>query len=143
MSRDPQASVTAHGTFAVLFFVCLAYVAVFRAKDTLALTNNQKRIKSYKRIYRALGLAMVFFPLAAALILGVTQADRVKDKRTIIFAAEFLSIYAFGAFWLVKSWEIWRTQKEQEQQPDAGVPGKLVCDRKSARVRVAPANLAV
>jgi hypothetical protein len=27
--------VTLHGTFAVLFFLCIAYVSVFRAADTL------------------------------------------------------------------------------------------------------------
>ena len=43
----------------------------------------------------------------------------------------------------MKSVEILGTQKEQEERPNEAVPGRLVHDRKKARVRVVPANLAV
>ena len=51
-----------HKLFAV-FFLCIAYVAVFRARDTLSLIDDKAVQKCYRLLYRGLGCAMVGFPL--------------------------------------------------------------------------------
>ena len=39
----------------------------------------------------------------------------------VVFAVEFAGSWAFGAFWLFKSHEIRRTQKDQESHPESNV----------------------
>jgi len=109
---------TVHGVCAVLFFVCLAYVAVFRATDTLTLVKNPKRVKGYKATYRLLGGLMLALPAAAAILVSVFEYGRPNDDSKVVFFIEFAAIWAFGLFWLVKSREISRTQKEQEESPE-------------------------
>lgn len=116
-TRADAGPITLHGTCAVSFFVCLAYVAVFRATDTLTLVNDPKRAAKYKAIYRLLGLAMLVLPVIAAVLVSAFEFGRAGESKTVFFV-EFAAIWAFGAFWLVKSHEILRTQKEQEARPD-------------------------
>ena len=56
-----------HATSAVLFFLCLAYVSLFRARDTLHLLPEEGRPR-YLRMYRGTGIAMVVSPLAAVVL---------------------------------------------------------------------------
>jgi hypothetical protein len=120
--RADAGDLTLHGTCAVLFFVCLAYVAVFRATDTLTLVTDAKRVKRYKSIYRSLGIAMLALPAIAAILVSAFEFDRAEgETKRVVFFVEFAAIWAFGAFWLVKSHEIRRTQKDQESHPESSV----------------------
>lgn len=112
---------TVHGVCAVLFFVCLAYVAVFRATDTLTLVKDQKRVRGYKATYRLLGVLMLGLPAVAAILVSLFEYGRPSDESKLVFFIEFAAIWAFGLFWLVKSHEIRRTQKEQESAPESPV----------------------
>ena len=74
-----------HGTLAVLFFACIAYVSLFRSRDTLPLLPAAKRA-SYARRYFWTGLALILSPLAAV---GVSFVlDPASRFRTMIFWLE-------------------------------------------------------
>ena len=105
---------TLHGTFAVLFFVCIAYVAIFRAVDTIRLLEQKKGANAaawFRAAYRVLGVAMVGLPGAAAIVSTVLQ--RGDEESTRVFWIEFAAVYAFAAYWIVKSIEISITQAER------------------------------
>ncbi len=91
----------AHGTSAVLFFLSIAYVAIFRARDTSDLLAEPAR-RRFLATYRTLGALMVLLPLGAvALHLLLHEAHS-----RVTLAVEVSGIYVFAAFWLVKSREI-------------------------------------
>jgi hypothetical protein len=101
-----------HGTCAIGFFLCIAYVCIFRASDTLSLISedpeNAKR-KTYALTYKLLGVLMVAFPLAAFVFLSVLQWNK-----SVIFFVEAAGVYAFAAYWVVKSREISETQADNK-----------------------------
>jgi hypothetical protein len=114
-----------HGTLAVLFFLSLAYVAIFRPKDTLKLVKDPDRARRYRAIYAMLGAAMLVLPVAAAGIVSRWPYPQGM-MRPIIFSIESAAIYAFGAFWLVKSREIRETQQEMDDSGDWSGAERLV-----------------
>lgn len=92
---------TPHGTFAIFFFLCIAAVAVFAGPSTLDRINDRKLHGFFKHAYRISGVVMVLAPgsvIAWSLLTG-TYAEHT-------FAIEVAGIYAFAAFWILKSWEI-------------------------------------
>jgi hypothetical protein len=123
-----------HAVAATLFFVCLAYVSVFRAGDTLSLIRDTRRARALLRVYRGLGLAMLASPFAAL------AAERVLrppgGEPSIVFFAEAFGAWAFAAYWLVKSWELAQTSADRAValgivEPStalerAPIPGRLV-----------------
>jgi len=95
-----------HGACAILFFVAIAYVCIFRAGDTLPLIKDETLRKKYKRMYQVLGWLMVLLP-AAAWVLTVWRGGWE-------FYAEFAGIYVFATYWVVKSREASRTNLDQK-----------------------------
>jgi len=94
-----SSSFSPHGTCAILFFVFIAYVCIFRSGDTLLLLPPNQR-GWYRRIYRFLGVAMVACPLGAWALLSFTPA-----RTSTIFFVEFAGIYVFGTYWAIKTCE--------------------------------------
>lgn len=122
-----------HGGFAVSLFLSIAYVAVFRAADTLRLIRDTRKAKRLRAVYRGLGVGMVVSPLAAVVL---TYAVRPKS---LVFFLEALGVLMFAAYWLVKTAELRATDadrlalagklKAAEPAPKGEgveVPGKLV-----------------
>jgi hypothetical protein len=109
-----------HGAAALLFFACIAYVCLFRSSDTLALITDDKTIARYKRVYRTLGLCLVFSPLAAFVVSGVLQRSSAW-----VFFIEAFAVWSFAAYWLWKSLELRHTNAE-----------RLALQGKAARVKV-------
>lgn len=123
-----------HAVAAILFFGCLAYVSVFRAGDTLSLVRDTRRADALRRAYRGLGVAMLASPLVAL------AAERVLrppgGEPSVVFFVEVFGVWAFSAYWLVKSWEIRQTSADRaasqgilEPSPvleRARAPGRLV-----------------
>ena len=121
-----------HGTFAVLFFLCIAYVSVFRAGDTLSLIKDPKNAQKLRATYRALGVAMLVSPIVAVVLNFVLQ------RTALIFFVEALASLAFALYWLVKTSELRATNAERlalaaklrAKAADGGVPafgtGELV-----------------
>ena len=108
---DEAKEVSAHTVFAVLFFVTIAYVAIFRAKDTLWLIRDTARAARYRHTYRLLGAGMVVSPLVAVAIALVFHPSR--EDRPLIFFIEALAVWFFAAFWLVKRRELKETEADR------------------------------
>lgn len=125
-----------HGVFAVLFFIAIAYVSVFRAADTLSLIKDPREAERLRKVYRGLGVLMVVSPLVAVVLASSLHPG--SPKRSLIFFVETVAVLTFAAYWLVKSRELNATDAEKlalERQlqpaspPPTGVerpPGKLV-----------------
>jgi hypothetical protein len=90
-----------HGTSAVLFFLCLAYVSIWRSRDTLRLLNEAKR-ESYNRRYMLTGALMIASPIAAV----VASKVLTGSHRIFILSVEALGVWAFSVYWWVKTREM-------------------------------------
>lgn len=101
--------ITPHRAAAVLFFLAIAYVAIFRASDTLSLIRDTNTAERLRVVYKSLGLAMIVLPISA-LILG-TQDENLKD--VVVFIVEALAVWVFGAYWLIKSRELKATDAQR------------------------------
>jgi hypothetical protein len=100
-----------HSGAATLFFVMIAYVCVFRGRDTLCIVDEDVRRRAFERIYLIFGLLMLATPATVAL-LTVTSAAAGGYN---ILVVETGGVFVFAAFWLVKSFEIrtavWRSDR--------------------------------
>jgi len=107
-----------HGTYAVLFFLSLAYVALFTPKLTLELLKEKDRplARRYNAAYKILGGAMIVLPAVAAVLFSIWPYPEGRT-RPVIFFVEVGAIYAFGVYWIVKSWEIRTIQKHGVAAP--------------------------
>jgi hypothetical protein len=103
----PARAVTWHGTFAILFFACIAYVCIFRASDTLSLVRDTTRARRLRQIYRSLGGAMIGAPLLAALLAFVLRG--ASEPSRVVFVVEAAGVWVFALYWLVKSRELRET----------------------------------
>ena len=101
---------TWHGTFAVLFFLAIAFVCIRCAPDTLSLVTDPRRAARLKRTYHVLGWAMVLLPLGVA-VFG-TAVWR-NGESPVKFFLEAAGVWVFGAYWGVKSLELRKTSAVQ------------------------------
>ena len=110
--------VSTHGVSAILFFLAIGYVCIFRSCDTLPLITNPSTRNFYQRWYRIIGLVMWAFPIV------VTVLEYFKlypfGSRTVFFI-EVAGIWTFAAYWLLKSREISSTKADL-----AAIKGDLV-----------------
>lgn len=104
-----------HGVSAVLFFILIAYICIFRSSDTLDKKIEPKnqisksRKKCYRRIYMILGVLMVALPLFSALWLYF-----IDETGSLIFWVESTGVLVFSLYWIVKTWEIDESQLEKK-----------------------------
>jgi hypothetical protein len=113
---------SAHGICAVVFFLLIAYVCIFRARDTVSLISDPARQKYYKRWYRIIGALMIASPLIAIVLKSV-----LAKQHATVFFVEMAGVYVFAVYWFVKSKEILETNADE----------KVAC----GHVQVAPHNL--
>jgi hypothetical protein len=124
-----------HVASAILFFMCLAYVSLFRASDTLSLIRDGARARLLQRAYRTLGMLMIASPVVALIVAWLFRSPTGQTSH--VFFVEAFGAWAFGAYWLTKSWELRQTSADraaaegilQAAPETAGkplVPGKLV-----------------
>lgn len=102
---------TLHGTLAVLFFLSIAYVCIFRAADTLSLIEDPVQVSRYRKTYKSLGAAMIVAPLAAVLLTEIWQWG--QEGKVTVFVVESAGVFTFATYWIVKSREIARTNSER------------------------------
>jgi hypothetical protein len=98
-----------HLTFAITFFACVGFTCVFCAEKTLkeipqTLPNRANVIAFYKRWYRVLGTLMIVLPICAHLFLW-------RDPHRMFFV-EAAGVWAFGFYWLFKTFELKRSDVE-------------------------------
>ena len=127
-------SSTFHGTFAVLFFICIAYVCIFRASDTLSLIRDTRKADKLRAIYRLLGIGMVISPLLAVVLTFLLQP--ATQKRSLTFFVEAVAVLIFAAYWLTKSKEMKNTDAE-----NLALEGKLQASPRPRAERAAPGRL--
>jgi hypothetical protein len=110
---DPAAGgpVTVHGAAAITYFLAVAYVCLFRARDTLALLADAGARRRYAAGYKLLGAAMILLPAAVVAIHNVHRL--AAEAGAMVFWLELAAIYVFAAFWTVKSLEIRRIQRQR------------------------------
>ncbi len=99
-----------HGTSAVLFFLCIAYVSLFRSRDTLRLLSPAKR-RRYALAYFWTGLAMIVSPVAAVVLSFALEPT--SRFTTLIFWAETFAVWTFAAYWIIKTREMRETKAEK------------------------------
>ncbi|MGB0064379.1 MAG: hypothetical protein WBP85_08020 [Terracidiphilus sp.] len=109
MSWIGQSGFNPHMTFAVIFFLSVGFTAVFCSEKTLKeippqTPNREKLIAFFRLWYRVLGFLMVALPLFAHLVLAQFVA------RT--FMVEAAGVWAFGSYWLFKTFELKRSDIE-------------------------------
>jgi len=100
-----------HGAAAVLFFFSIAYVCIFRSSDTLGLIADPERAAAFKKVYQAMGWAMIASPAIALGLKWFLQPD--PGQGVYIFFVEAVGVIVFGCYWFVKSIEIKETHAER------------------------------
>ena len=126
----------AHAACAVAFFLCIGYVSVFRADDTLTLVRKTEIAERYRNSYRLLGAGMIASPLLA--LIASALLDPAGNNRSIVFYMEAADVVMFAAYWLVKSREM------RSGLADAvGAAAMLKKSEDPEHKRTAPGNLVV
>lgn len=98
-----------HGIFAVLFFLCIAYVCVYRASDTLSLVKDEKKRERYRVLYKIIGIAMFASPVMAFVLISLLRLNK-----SFVFFVEAAGVYVFAWYWLLKSLEIAKTNADEK-----------------------------
>jgi hypothetical protein len=98
-----------HGTCAISFFACIAYVCICRAADTLPLIPDDAIRKRYLRTYQFLGGAMVLCPVFAWVLISLMPLHK-----SAIFFVELAGIYVFATYWVIKSHEASKTKVDKK-----------------------------
>jgi Protein of unknown function (DUF998) len=96
-----------HGVFALITFGGMGLVAVFFASSTVKLLPERLRPR-FAGIYRILGLLMIAAPVVAIVVTRMTKETHAT------FWVEVAGLYAFAAYWLVKTIEYRRTNAERK-----------------------------
>lgn len=123
-----------HTLAGILFFVCLAYVSVFRAADTLSLVRDTRWARVLLRIYQVLGVMMLASPLVALVTERILRPPGAEPS--IVFFVQAFGVWTFAAYWLVKTLELRLTSADRAAaqgilEPSLSiersrVPGRLV-----------------
>jgi hypothetical protein len=100
--------ISMHGICAVSFFLCIAYVCIRCASETLHLLEDSILEKRYRTLYTWLGIGMIVSPLTALLL---TLVFRRFSSYT--FFVEAAGVWVFSTYWLVKSRELSLTSAER------------------------------
>lgn len=93
---------TLHASFAMLFFGCIAIVAILLSKGRIKYIIYPPIKRRFQVAYTAAGAAMVLMP-AAVIALHMVGGRADLDHR--IYWAEAFGIWAFAAYWFVKTQE--------------------------------------
>ena len=98
----------AHTAFAVLFFICMACVCLFCARDTVTLLPKKSDQDKFRRTYFTIALLLFASPLAALAVAYFAGA-----QASLLFFIESFAVWVFAAYWAVKSAEIKITSAER------------------------------
>ncbi|MFM9089005.1 MAG: hypothetical protein ACKOPT_12875 [Cyanobium sp.] len=112
--------VSIHGVSAILFFLLISYVCIFRSGDTLkqSIIPDPRERRRYQFWYRFFGIVMAAFPLI------VTTLEWLQLRpfgSYFVLVLEVVGIITFACYWILKTVEIARSKADQ-----AAIEGKLV-----------------
>jgi hypothetical protein len=91
-----------HAASAMLFFACLAIVAVFFAKTRVSYIIYPPKRRRFILAYNLAGFAMIAMPVA--IFIGHWLGNRGCENHWV-FWIECAGIWAFSFFWFVKTYE--------------------------------------
>jgi len=99
--------VSAHSVFAVSFFTCIFIVCIFMSETSLKKLQDEDRKRTFRRLYRLCASVMVG-AVILAIISRLLSADFIHAlrKNGAIFWFEAVSVWAFSAFWFIKTREM-------------------------------------
>ncbi len=107
-----EPGISAHYIFAVTFFSCIFYVCIVMSSTTLSLASPERRnfFRWCYRVCSAVMVGIVIFAVILAmlsLLLKEYKGHReVLSNNHIIFWIEAFGIWAFSAYWYIKSREL-------------------------------------
>lgn len=102
-----------HRIAAVSFFLCIAYVCLFRAQDTLdGDLVPVERQAWFSRIYKILGVLMVATPFAAMALSW--WLERSTGKTIAVLLIEAFGVWVFASYWGFKTQEMRESEAEKE-----------------------------
>lgn len=99
---DESSALTLHAASAVVFFVCLATVAIGFSKGRIQYIIYPPKRRAFKRAYDAAGFLMLAMPAGVAFL--HFSSGRECESHWI-FWAETFGIVAFSFYWFVKTLE--------------------------------------
>lgn len=100
--NDGSFEITTHFVSAVVFFLCIATVAIFFSKSRIVHIVSEPKRRFFSLAYTVSGVSMVLLP---ALVLILNQFFQTKCENSAVFWAESFAIWSFASFWLVKTYE--------------------------------------
>lgn len=99
-----------HGVFAVTFFACISIICIFMSEHSLTLeksTSNSHRLATFRRAYRWCSGIMIGSVVVAVLSrLLPEEYVSFLCQKSLIFWVEAFGIWAFSAFWYIKTREL-------------------------------------
>jgi hypothetical protein len=109
MNWGDETGFNPHLTFAITFFVCIGFTCIFCSDKTLKeipknTPNRDKVIAFYRWWYRTFGILMIVLPVCAHFFLW-------RDPHRMFFV-EAAGVWAFGFYWLFKTYELKRSDVE-------------------------------
>lgn len=106
-----------HGSCAILFFAAIGYISVFRSGESLYLVEDEQHRNYYRHFYYILGWAMFILPVVAWGLFTFAHLGEPASKNYSIFFVELMLIWAFAAYWLLKTYELRATRGDKHFVP--------------------------
>lgn len=98
----PGPVITVHAASAITFFLCLAAVAIGFSKTRVRYIIYPAKRQRFRLAYDLAGLAMIAMPTTVYLLHRINRGDCASHW---IFWVEVFGIWAFAAYWFVKTFE--------------------------------------
>jgi hypothetical protein len=98
-----------HFTSGLVFFLAIAFVCLFCSGDTLKKLKDSAKVRRFKRVYAALGTAMIAVPIG---VFALHYLLERPGRGYTVLAVELAGLFVFAAFWLFKSREIALIQRQ-------------------------------
>ena len=97
-----------HYGSAVILFACLAYVIGRLSKESLVHLESDRAKRNFGRIYNFIGLLMILLPISIYIM-----RSQIEGRNTSIFWLEYVLLFFFGLYWLLKTYELHLTHYEE------------------------------
>jgi len=96
-----------HGIFAVIFFICISIICIFMSEHSLKEITDPHRLAIFRRAYRwCSGIMIGSVTVAVLSRLLPEEYFLLLCQKSLIFWVEAFGIWAFSAFWYIKTREL-------------------------------------
>jgi hypothetical protein len=102
-----SAGFSLHGVFGVMFFACIFFICIFMSKHSLEDIPDQRRREKFALAYKICSTVMI-----GSIVLAVLSRFLPKEyiqalcENSAIFWFEAVGVWAFSAFWYIKTREL-------------------------------------